>query len=1564
MNALSLHNIMRFRKIILYSLAGILLLCICSYLLLRSQPVQNYLIHRLSAYFSKELKTEIRVGGVNIGFRHIILENLSINDRKKRPVFGIDELKISISDISRRNRTIVLDNLTLDKAYVNLRKYRNDSVFNYQFLVDYFSGNRKSKIVNRTSDKWNIIVKGLDINNSQVNYHIEDKPFVKQGMDYNNISLSDFNLKVRDINLSGDTIRFAVNNLQLKVNSPQNVSHSGKMKNHQDIGFALNDMALKLKVTPQEIIANDFKIKTFTSDIDMNLKGRYSDYADFNDFINKVSITADIRPSKLNLGEVGYFLPAMYGMNDIVSISGDLSGKINSLSSKLFSLKYGKSTEYKGYFSVKGLPTIEKTYINFFSDRLSISKSDIENFLLPSSQIPNRISFPEYLSALGDITVRGDFSGYYNDFIANMTVVSDIGRLKADLSLKVSNQKSAVNSKIKNNNVVEYAGNIIASNLNLGKLTSMKDLGKANLKVNITGRGLDSKHLLVNLTGVIDTLYYKNYRYHNINLEGNLSKQKFDGHVSVKDENVSLDFDGKIDYSGLKPIMNFEANIQNANLNKLNLAKKDTLLSDFSGLFRVNMEGSKLDDLQGEINITDAKYTEGNEEFSLDKLTFSAYQKENNYKALRLNSDYVDADITGNFTFSRMYESFITLMNAYLPSFYKVKIQKSEVRSRKSDIRHQTSDIKTEEKFEYDIKLKKTGSITKLFIPQLKIADSSEVRGKYNSIANTFTVKASSPSIHLKRNRYVGWYLDAAASKGVLIMNTGCKSLFLSDSISLNNIKYGIVAKNDTLKYKLIWDNKLPKNNTLGDISGIVSFRNAPKISVNFSPSRIIVNDSLWIIEKGNKLNIDSSSLSVNALEFIFKNEKIKFDGKISRNPDDKLFISFENFNIANLDYFTIARNIDLDGIVNGTIAASDLYGSPNLIASINIRDLIFNRDKLGQLNFSSTWDSRKDAISTEAEIVSFDINGQRKSTPLSIKGFYYPSRNDNNFDLNVEADHVHIKWLESYISSFASGVDGFATGKLRLTGPASKPELDGKLSVTDARMKIDYLNTRYTFAGDIELNKSEIVFDDLLLHGDNPIDPKKNKAELSGKIYHTLFSRMRLAMILKLQNLACLNTTEKDNILYYGNAVASGTVKLSGPIDNININAEARTEKGTAIFIPLNNSEELTDNSFITFEHTKNSNLKHETLNSKHQSLNSLPNTQNPIPDSYHVNLNGIQLNFDLEVTPDAEIQLIFDPKIGDIITAHGNGDIKLEINTNGNFNMYGDYVVRDGNYLFTLKKVINKHFTIVNGGRISWNGNPYEGRVDLQAVYNVRTSVDILRPDREPTGKKISVDCNIFLKDLLLKPNVEFSITFPERTNDFSLEPYKAAIEPDLNKQVFSLLVLRSFTTPPLYSGESYVTSGNNPYLSNSTEMVFDQVGNLLSQINKDVDVGVKYHQGDQMTSDQVEVALATQLFSNRLLINGDLGVGGANKVPVPIAPNATPNSQIVGDVNLEYKITQDGKLRAKAFNKSNIYEYIDYSSPYTQGVGIFYRKEFDFFWDLFKSRKSKENAHKDQQ
>ncbi|MBL7884221.1 MAG: translocation/assembly module TamB domain-containing protein [Bacteroidia bacterium] len=363
-----------------------------------------------------------------------------------------------------------------------------------------------------------------------------------------------------------------------------------------------------------------------------------------------------------------------------------------------------------------------------------------------------------------------------------------------------------------------------------------------------------------------------------------------------------------------------------------------------------------------------------------------------------------------------------------------------------------------------------------------------------------------------------------------------------------------------------------------------------------------------------------------------------------------------------------------------------------------------------------------------------------------------------------------------------------------------------------------------------------------------------------------------------------------------------------------------------TKIFIPLSKTSEVSDNSFITF-------VKKDTVKTN---------------KNYEINLNGIRLNFDLEVTPDAEVQLVFDQKVGDVIKAKGTGIIKLNISSTGDFKMFGNYEIENGDYLFTLQNLINKKFDIENGSTIKWNGIPYKADLNINAIYKARASLKPFFPN-DSSGiykKRYPVDLKLSMTNDLLSPDINFDLALP--TVDAGTRQQVMGYlntETEMNRQVFSLLILNSFITPPQFNTGAGLDVANAAE-ANTFEILSNQLSNMLSKISKDFDIGINYRPGDAITKDELGVALSTQLFNDKLTIDGNVGVNNNNT-------NSNQNTNnIVGDVIIDYKLTDDGKVRIKAFNKANDNNNQFFTSgQYTQGIGVFYREEFDTIGELYK-------------
>ena len=318
--------------------------------------------------------------------------------------------------------------------------------------------------------------------------------------------------------------------------------------------------------------------------------------------------------------------------------------------------------------------------------------------------------------------------------------------------------------------------------------------------------------------------------------------------------------------------------------------------------------------------------------------------------------------------------------------------------------------------------------------------------------------------------------------------------------------------------------------------------------------------------------------------------------------------------------------------------------------------------------------------------------------------------------------------------------------------------------------------------------------------------------------------------------------------------------------------------------------------------------------------------------------------MEFVFDVTDDAEMQLVFDPKNGDKIRARGKGIIKMEINTKGDFNMYGDYTVSQGDYLFTFQNVINKKFNVISGGTIRWNGSPYDADLDIKAVYNLKASLSGLGLDTNRNS--VPVECIINITGKLEKPSFNFEIVLPSLT-EFEKSQYLTVINQNIDYEFLSLLIINSFV-PPSEGKSNFAGTNSNMVGKTISEALSAQLSNWISQISKKVDIGFKYTPSDNISKEQVEVALSTQLFNDRVKIESNLGVGGGQ------ISTQTQNSQnIIGDVNVEVKITDELKL--KVFNKSNQYNVLNNYAPYTQGIGIFYRKEFNSIKELFRRKKN---------
>ncbi|HNR55700.1 MAG TPA: translocation/assembly module TamB domain-containing protein, partial [Flavobacteriales bacterium] len=394
-------------------------------------------------------------------------------------------------------------------------------------------------------------------------------------------------------------------------------------------------------------------------------------------------------------------------------------------------------------------------------------------------------------------------------------------------------------------------------------------------------------------------------------------------------------------------------------------------------------------------------------------------------------------------------------------------------------------------------------------------------------------------------------------------------------------------------------------------------------------------------------------------------------------------------------------------------------------------------------------------------------------------------------------------------------------------------------------------------------------------------------------------------------------------NSLYYGKAFANGDIEVSGSVDQLEITVDASTGPGTDIHFPVGGSTEVSDVGFVRFMSNDSAATEEE------------------------VDLTGIALDLKARVTPDAHFELIFDPTIGDVMAGRGRGDMEMTVSPTGEFRMRGQVEVTEGDYLFTLRNVVNKRFEVVPGGRIVWYGDPLDAQLDIQAQYRVRAPLyDIMFEKNDAYKKRVPVDVVMQLRENLMNPEIGFEVRMPTVDDDIRTRVNSVlSTEQERNRQVFALIVLNRFIQPQSLAGSGSPSSGGNVVGTTGFELLSNQVSNWLSKLSKSFDLGVNYRPGDNITQDELEVAMSTQLFNERLLLTTNVGVSTG-------AQTSTNNNGLIGDFQLEYLLTPEGRLRAKAFSVSND-RNLNRSdqAPTTQGAGVAYREEFRSWGELWQ-------------
>ena len=1462
-------------KIFLWSLLVFLLLCSTLYFLLISPYFQTRITQTLASYFSDKIGAKVEIRSVDIEFfNKLVLQGVYVEDLHKDTLIFAEKISTDIFDIDTRKAIVKLSNLEVTGGKFFLKYYKGEEDINLQFIIDASSSSDTTSVPGKPLS---LTCKNLLLNDVAFSYHDLNKPPEPKGIDFTDLLTTHIHGALNDINILGDTITASINNLTCFEKS----------------GFHLKSFSCLARVTPEKTTCTGLEIMTDLSVVRGDYSMSYSRFRDFQDYINSVYMDSKLSSCELSMHDLAYFASDLWGMDELVKLSGDIRGTVSKLKGKNISLSTVGRTEFKGNFNLSGLPEIENTYFEFDIKRLQTDKKSMEMIPIPPFESKAHPSLPENIAGLGLISFTGKLSGFLNDFVSYGKFSTALGALTTDINLK-NNSES---------NVTQYSGRLETYSFQLGKFLDTESyLGAVTMKTEIEGRGLAKENVSARLTGHIESINFNKYDYHNIDVTGDVSKGLFNGKVFINDENISLKFDGSLDFTQKVPIFNFTADIKNAMIKKLNLIDRD-ISSKLSTNLSVHFRGNRLNDFEGTVQVFHTILEEKGKSFSMKNLELVSIAN-GKEKKIELHSDIADASISGIFNIEFLPQCFSQMFSRIVPAYGTKLIVLN---------RRDSSAIQY---FEFDVKIKNSEPVTQLFLPSLKILNGSRVSGSLNSSESKFKFNLSSPELTVSGYSFHDLFADGTIDNDRLEFKSGSSKVFFSDSVSADRFLLESDFKNNSSDFHFQLantDSSLHKAN----IAGKVQF-SENTISVYFKPSELFVNREGWNISSESTIVLDSTSVTVRNFRIENQTQKISADGKISTQNmadfgSDNLKITIHSFDLSSLDWYLNPQLVDLGGILNGTTVLSGKISQPSFTGNINASNFSFNEDTLGTASVNASYELNKPFIGI---VSSF---GKDSVKTFSVNGQYKLDNPDNCLNLDVSFSNTYLQKFAKYFDDYAKDLKGIASGNLHVTGNFSKPILEGKIQLQKTSFTVEYLNTNYNLSDEIRFTPNSIEFDKITLN-----DKFGKTALATGVLRHKYFKDFEFDVAISPKNFLILNTNSSMNEMYYGSAFASGLVTVKGPVSSLVMNVAVKSEKGTQIYIPLSGSGEVSQHSFITF-------ISHDTLSS--------------FKNTYKTELNGFALKMDLEVTTDADVQIIFDSKIGDVIKGKGSGNLKMDINPNGDFFMSGEYLIDQGDYLFTLKNVINKKFSIEKGGTIRWNGDPYAADINLKAVYKLKAALSDMLPFEAEAEleeglstlkKRRPVECWLEMSGKLMNPTINFDIQVPDLASEQNgyadKVKYYTSTEEQKTRQVMSLLVVRRFYTPEeesstLAQNNGSKDAGGSSVGSNSKELLSNQLNNWVSQVSNKFDVGVA------VNDDEFGATLGKHFLNDRVLVDGS----------VKYASGQTSTTNIVGDVNAEVMISKDGKFRLKTFYKSNSGNVIG-NSDEKGGAGLVYKTEFD--------------------
>ncbi|MCL1937926.1 MAG: translocation/assembly module TamB [Candidatus Azobacteroides sp.] len=1460
--------------------------------LLQVPYFQHKIANTVTNYLEEKTGTEIQIQQIEFQlFNRLILKDIYIEDQSGNTLFTAKGIIVGFDFLPLFKKQFHFSSAQIYTFELNLNRETPQSPLNIQYIIDIFQKKEKKK---QTPIDLNI--KNLALGHGTFSYRVKNKASTPKYLNLNDIELSDISAQIKLNELKNNHLDAYVKRLSFAEKS----------------GFEVKHLSFDIKADPGQAEIESLNVSLPQSDL--RLTHIFADYSELNPgdkFSEKVRFELQIKPSLFLLKDVCSIVPVFTYFKEELEISGKASGTFNDISLTNFLIKNKKDLSISANLNLRNLssPNVEDIFVNGNINDSHITPKGIQ--IIANSFNPEPVQLPEALERLEDIALKGKISGHIKELMASVDFSTGVGSLQANILLG-QNKTGFIN------------GTISSHEINMKKLLNNDNFGTTEFE--IQANTVFDRHF--NFKGHVNALVkhfdYKSYNYENVSLLGDFTPDSFNGLLNINSPEGIIRAEGLFLLKDASSEFKFSATASNLLLDKLNLIQKYKK-PELSFAISANVKGNNIDNMEGEISFHDLSFSTEKGNYSIRDIALN-FQEEEDKRLLSIRSDLLNGEITGNYSLRTLPETLKNWITSYLPSLIPSNLQTFE---------------STDDHFSLNFEINNTQDFSHIFEFPVTFYENSSIAGEYNGLENQAYLEAFFSHLGLKGSTIDEGHLEidnrnpflALKFEGKNTRKKGNQLIFTANLQAMNDSIHSIVS----------WKNADKNSNYQGELDfttqlTLPSKNNPLSVSIQFQPSTLVFNDSIWTLLPAN-IQYRDKAFRIHNVKAVHNKQFVEIEGQISRDASDLLTI---HLNEVDLNYIFESLNIEaleFGGIATGFVTMKDLYKTRELATTLDVTDFSFNNTVFGHLILKGDWDEQNQGVLMKGNVYKND------SSYVNVDGIIYTKKEE--ISIYFDALNADGSFLRKYMDKVVQNLSGQMSGRLHLCGDLNNPTVEGDVRVKNGSFGVEFLNTTYYISGwEVRCDTDKISIQQGSIY-----DKYGNKATADGYVKHHCFSNFQFSSNITCNDFLIFNATARSNPLFYGTVFGTGNVTINGNERNIFIKMFGHNTKNTFLTLDFMKETDIVDYDFINFV-SKEKKDKEEFIANR-TATTALQSTKKSKLDTQ------IDLEVLMDINNDAAFAIVMDPVSKDMLSGTGKGNLRIQYGTQSPLKVSGKYEIDEGKYNFSIQKAFSRIFEIEENSSIHFQGDPLtQTSLNVKAVYKLTANLEDLdqqlttqvttrdgseKQYRLSAWNNIPVNCVLLLSGPLVQPAVKFDLELPGATSDLERQ-VKSYIptEDMMNRQALYLLVMGRFYTPP--------ESGRNDLNNNMsilTSTLSTQLSNMLSSLTENIRVGTKFYQSNEGASShtEVELLLSSTLFNNRLTINSNFGY--ANNY-------LTSNTPLLGDFDIEYKLTRSGDIRLKAFNHYNYRNYYSLTPEMTQGVGILFRRDFDKLGDLLLRRK----------